>query len=878
MPKPEDEAPAWLHELGATLTEEDQSSGTDSLDDASEIPEWLQDLRASLPEDSEAEMDRTGQEEETPEWLAELRSTAGEAEPETTPLPAEPAAEETEPEAADEEIPEWLARLRPAAEEGEAEAAPPPPVPIPEEAEPEAADEEMPEWLGRLRPAAEEGEAEAVPPPPEATTEEVEPEAADEEMAEWLTRLTPATKGAETEPETTPSPPEPAAEADEVPDWVSELRATAAEEEPELAPADSELEGDELPDWLAEPESVAEEAELESPDLEIEEAEIPDWLAALQPAALAEQPEEGAVDLEAGEEEALPAVEAEIESESFAPEAEEEELPGWLAEFQVEGEGAEPESLPPELEAEAEEMPAEVIETETTIEPPVSEVEAEEQPSEMEEPTTEGPEAKDIALAAAAAAAAAAVVPDLLGTPEEEAAEERPVEGETEVAEAEAAPEAPVPEIEAGEVPDWLAAIEIEVEEETPSGEEMLVEIEGPDWPPSPMPGWEEEDALAPAEIPAWLLALKPTELREEGEAESLDDAFEEPGDTTGLLVGLKGTLPVEMLIAQPRAATEVEAPAAFVSDSPQSRLFAEVVGQPPSAAPKEIAAEPTRVLSMVPSWIIYIVLIVAVTIPLVLGKPLLPHTVEPTRAEEDLYTAIEALAGNAPVLVAFDYDPTSSGEMDVVAQALVGQLMDRGAKVVTMSLLPAGPATAQSLVDQLAAERTDYEDSYGQRYANLGYLPGQAAAVRLVGLSLETAFAHDYYGTPLSELPVMQGLSNSQDFALVVELAAAQDSLRWWVEQAATPYDIPLGAGVSASVGPLARPYYETEQKQLVGMVAGVPGAASYVALGSGGAGLPDALAARLDSLLAGYAILILVLLVGNAVYIARRGAGREE
>jgi hypothetical protein len=306
--------------------------------------------------------------------------------------------------------------------------------------------------------------------------------------------------------------------------------------------------------------------------------------------------------------------------------------------------------------------------------------------------------------------------------------------------------------------------------------------------------------------------------------------------------------------------------------------MFAEVVGQPPTAVPKEIAAEPTRVLAQVPRWIIYIALIVAVTIPLLLEKPLLPHTLESTPAEEDLYAAIEALIDNAPVLVAFDYDPTTSGEMDILAEALVGHLMDRGARVVTMSLLPAGPATAQSLVDKLAAEQPDYVDGYGQRYANLGYLPGQATAVRLVGLSLETAFPHDYYGTPLSELPVMEGLGSGLDFDLVVELAPAQDSLRWWVEQAATPYDIPLGAGVSASVAPLARPYYETEQKQLVGMVAGMPGATSYEALRSGQDGLPDPLAARLDSLLAGYAILILVLLVGNAVYLARRGAGREH
>jgi hypothetical protein len=423
----------------------------------------------------------------------------------------------------------------------------------------------------------------------------------------------------------------------------------------------------------------------------------------------------------------------------------------------------------------------------------------------------------------------------------------------------------------AAAIPDWLAAIEIETEEEaTPFIEDMAAEAEAPPWPPSAKPGWEGDDTLVPAEIPAWLLALKPSELRREGEAEALGDALEEPADDIGILAGLRGILPVEMLIAQPRAAAETGAADALVSDSPQARMFADVVGRPPAAAPKEIASAPSHILAEVPRWIIYIALIVAVTIPILLGKPLIPRTIEPTRAEEDLYAAIEALGSDAPVLVAFDYDPTTSGEMDVLAQTLVGQLMDGGARVVAMSLLPAGPATAQPMLDKLAVARPDYAGSYGQRYANLGYLPGQAAAVRLMGLSLEAALPEDYYGTPLGELPVMQGLTKTQSFDLVVELAAAQDTLRWWVEQAGAPYDIPLAAGVSASVAPLVSPYYETEQKQLVGMASGVPGAVSYEALLGGQAGPPEELAARLDSLLAGYAILILA-------YLAQRGARRE-
>jgi len=214
---------------------------------------------------------------------------------------------------------------------------------------------------------------------------------------------------------------------------------------------------------------------------------------------------------------------------------------------------------------------------------------------------------------------------------------------------------------------------------------------------------------------------------------------------------------------------------------------------------------------------------------------------------------------------------------MDVLAEALVGHLMDQGARVVAISLLPAGPATAQSALDRLAAERPDYADSYGQRYANLGYLPGQATAVRLLGLSLETAVPQDFQGTPLANMPVMQGLNSIQDFDLIVELAATQDTLRSWIEQASTPYVVPMGAGVSASVDPLARPYYQTKMQQLVGMIGGVPGVAAYEALRSGQDEPTDATAVRLNAQLAGNLVLVLVLLIGNAVYLARRATGRK-
>jgi len=453
-------------------------------------------------------------------------------------------------------------------------------------------------------------------------------------------------------------------------------------------------------------------------------------------------------------------------------------------------------------------------------------------------------------------------------------------------------------EAAAGQIPDWLAALrppeaddlhragpgpagEAGGEPEPFSGELSTGEI--PDWLVPSDQGIEEEP-LARAEIPDWLLALKPAALRAEGEPAGPSVVIEEPVEETGILAGLQGTLPVEMLIAQPRAVKAPVAVEAPVTDSPNARLFAEIVGSPAGAAPKVIAQPRRPLLSLLPRWLFYIALIGVVALPLLVDRPLLPRELSAAAPVNALYDRIAGLDENSVVLVAFDYDPTYSGEMDVLARALVGGVMDRGARVVAVSTLPAGPATAEKVLDDLAAGRPLYDGHYGEIYANLGFIPGQAAAVRLLSQSLPLAVARDFYATPIADLPVLDGVVSAAGFDLILELAATQETLRAWVEQAGAPYAVPLAAGASGSIEPFARAYYQADPAQLVGLVAGVPGAASYETLASGEAVLDDALAgpgtswaARLDSLLGGHLVFIAVLLVGGMVGLLRRDAGRE-
>ena len=146
------------------------------------------------------------------------------------------------------------------------------------------------------------------------------------------------------------------------------------------------------------------------------------------------------------------------------------------------------------------------------------------------------------------------------------------------------------------------------------------------------------------------------------------------------------------------------------------------------------------------------------------------------------------------------------------------------------------------------------------------------------MGQSVQRSLPQDLHGTAWADLPVLDGITGLKDFDLVVELAAGQNTLRWWIEQAVAPHDLSLGAGVSAAIEPAARAYYETDPQQLVGLVGGVFGAAAYESLSSDEGQPEDRTGARLDGQLGGHVVFVLVLLGGGVVYFARRGTGRES
>ncbi|HEC34236.1 MAG TPA: zinc ribbon domain-containing protein [Chloroflexi bacterium] len=607
------------------------------------------------------------------------------------------------------------------------------------------------------------------------------------------------------------APPSPETPVGEETDWLAELRATADEAEEEIPSPPEEIEAVEIPDWLAAPEAAPPAPPAEEAPAEEAPAEVPERLAELEAAPPAPPAEEA------------PAEEAPAE------------VPEWLAEL----EAAPP--APPAEETPAEEAPAEVPEWLAELEaappaPPAEETPAEEAPAEVPE-----------WLAELEAAPPVETPPQREAETPPELPEQTPPVAPVFVSEE----GLPVVEEEEG-LPDWLAELASDEEGTTtpPVSAALLPQTEPLTIPP--------EEGLIPAEIPDWL-----QELRPHPEAEA---ATKEPAETEGLLEGLRGTLSPSTAIEMPDTTARPAPVAPSAAAIARARLLQELLGRP-AAPPQPARRERRRRIGWtVQRFVVGLLLILSIVTPMVISVPL--FTTPSAPAAGRLFEVIQQeIEPDVPVLVAFEYGPAEADEMNRVAAPILRHLLDQNGRLVVVSTRPEGPAVAERLLAGLipnAQERA-------RRAVNLGYQPGQATGVQalLAGLNQRTEVNT---GIPAAQIEAMEGVHTAADVAMVVVLAAQPDDLRTWIEQTSLGYpDLPLVAGVSARVEPLAAPYLDPGARQLRGLVAGLTGAAAYEArLGTSGRA-----AFYLNSLGIAQLTVIVLMLLGAFIFLAG-GRGR--
>jgi hypothetical protein len=306
------------------------------------------------------------------------------------------------------------------------------------------------------------------------------------------------------------------------------------------------------------------------------------------------------------------------------------------------------------------------------------------------------------------------------------------------------------------------------------------------------------------------------------------------------VLAQIQGVLPAEPVILRGRLPSGDEA-------LWQALVTAVMASSPPPPPPAAVGSATRIGLGLL---MVVVILITAVLSAMGWRAELSPAPPRPGVAAA--YHLIAVLPSTARVLLAWDYDPTTQGEMQLLARPLLRHLLSRRVVLVNVSLRPLGPAMAAAAFAGL-----ETVVPLAQAPVDLGFLPGESAALQALALAPAGV-------APLSPAArdrlALAGDEPITAFDLIIEFSAETATSRQWVEQIAARQPVPLIVAASGAVAPALEPYAQTGQ--IVALLSGYPDALAYEAL----LGSPGTATARQ---MAQNAVLLLVVAVVIAALI---------
>lgn len=267
--------------------------------------------------------------------------------------------------------------------------------------------------------------------------------------------------------------------------------------------------------------------------------------------------------------------------------------------------------------------------------------------------------------------------------------------------------------------------------------------------------------------------------------------------------------------------------------------------------------------LQFIDKRIVYTLIAILILIPLLrpIGLP-----VQISRGTQLAYDAVEELQEGDIVLYVFDLAASIEAEILPTAVAWLHHLMGKGVKIVTVAVYATeGPMYAVKAFDTLAPE---YGYEYGKDYVILPYAAGFETAAAAIGRNIRSVYPQDFYGKPITQLPLMDQVDDANDFAAVMMSANWGPDI--WVRQLVDIYKVPMIHNCTGIVAPGAQAYLSSGQ--IKGLVGALSGAAEYEVL----LGIPGAAAAAMDAQSTTHALTVVLVLLGNIGFYISRGKGK--
>jgi hypothetical protein len=280
--------------------------------------------------------------------------------------------------------------------------------------------------------------------------------------------------------------------------------------------------------------------------------------------------------------------------------------------------------------------------------------------------------------------------------------------------------------------------------------------------------------------------------------------------------------------------------------------------------------------------WI-FLMMFLSVSIPIIIiGITGQSFPEKPTQLAYSTFDAIDTLKQGDKVMLSFDFDPASEGELGPMATAFTYHCAAKGLKMYFMALWPVGPQMIDNAIENVI--KKDFPDLvYGKDYVNLGFKSGGEGVIKVIVTDFLELFSTDAKGTPFKDIPMNKEISSVQDMDLVINISAGSAGTKEWVQYAVTPYpdEITLVAGCTGVQAPLLYPYIP---EQLPGLLGAIKGAAEYEKLvfdkyyrdkGKEVPGRYQEGVRRMGPQLVAHLLMILLIIAGNFIYFVEKKRG---
>lgn len=272
----------------------------------------------------------------------------------------------------------------------------------------------------------------------------------------------------------------------------------------------------------------------------------------------------------------------------------------------------------------------------------------------------------------------------------------------------------------------------------------------------------------------------------------------------------------------------------------------------------------------------IFLLMFLSVAIP-ILVQAQFPE--KPTGLATAVFEAVDALPEGSRVLLSFDYDPASEGELGPMATTFTYHCAAKKLRLYFMALWPVGPQMIDNTIAKVL-KRDFPELQYGRDYVNLGFKSGNEGVIKVIVTDFRQLYTTDSQGTPFEGIPMCKGVQSVQDMDLVVNVSAGYPGTKEWVQYAVTafPDKIRMVAGCTGVQAPLLYPYIPS---QLPGLLGAIKGAAEYEKLVSDKYGLGDRPEyqegqRRMGPQLVAHLLMIALIVAGNVIYFVERKKGK--